>query len=693
MSLVFESQEDSKAKKMALYMLMIAVLSAIAMVVVASEPTTETPVQTTTTSPETSSSDGAALLTVESQRLHELSQQVSQSNRALQDLLAAKLRDVNYATLISELRAEIDSLRHDLLQMKEEKALGAGSASSTSENSHKTVHWMQSSVAEMKAEMVELNRALNVSRQLQQTQETQNQWKLMRDDLRQLQNSVAESSARQQSTQQSLQMVNDELQRMQQQQSTHVARINQLDHQVSEVRLGLETSLRSREPSVELSRRGRQRRSMSSNEHATRHGRRQDDSLHRETRTLRKMVKTLAAEQHDLQAQMLVLSKMRLTTESNLNKIQDELAIVFQHNGGTCSQAVARLESQQQQMNETLSALEVKAAGVDQVQSSTLQLFEAIQKLQDRYDENISQLDSEVSRLEFGDAQLSSDVHTMRQDQADINDQLRSIKAQQNLVQESLKAQMVRSALIQTQLADATVIKVATSHMEDVQNWRLASLEHQFARVAQDLPHDCREVSTTGVNSILPRGSDQVIKVFCDQQVSGGGWTVVQRRTDGKEDFNRNWAAYKSGFGKVDGEFWLGNDHLHRLTQDKTTMLRVDLWDIYGQYWWAEYDTFFVDDEKSGYMVKFDGYHGNASDAMASYHQNMKFSTRDNDQDLSNTNCADSYQGGWWYSHCQHVNINGKYALGLTWYDSLENEWIALAKVEMKIRDKRIFNH
>ncbi len=88
------------------------------------------------------------------------------------------------------------------------------------------------------------------------------------------------------------------------------------------------------------------------------------------------------------------------------------------------------------------------------------------------------------------------------------------------------------------------------------------------------------------------------------------------------------------GFGKVDGEFWLGNDHLHRLTQDKTTMLRVDLWDIYGQYWWAEYDTFFVDDEKSGYMVKFDGYHGNASDAMASYHQNMKFSTRDNDQVL-----------------------------------------------------------
>ena len=60
-------------------------------------------------------------------------------------------------------------------------------------------------------------------------------------------------------------------------------------------------------------------------------------------------------------------------------------------------------------------------------------------------------------------------------------------------------------------------------------------------------PVDCREVSTTGVNYILPRGGDDVLKVYCDQDVSGGGWTLIQRRTNGKEDFNQNWAAYKSG--------------------------------------------------------------------------------------------------------------------------------------------------
>jgi len=55
--------------------------------------------------------DAARLLQSEGLRLSELSKQVAETNRALEDLLASKLRDIHYATVIGELRSEIDALR------------------------------------------------------------------------------------------------------------------------------------------------------------------------------------------------------------------------------------------------------------------------------------------------------------------------------------------------------------------------------------------------------------------------------------------------------------------------------------------------------------------------------------------------------------------------------------------------------
>ena len=98
---------------------------------------------------------------------------------------------------------------------------------------------------------------------------------------------------------------------------------------------------------------------------------------------------------------------------------------------------------------------------------------------------------------------------------------------------------------------------------------------------------------TSGVYRIKPDGAGPDFEVFCDQETTGGGWTVVQKRLDGSVLFDRGWSDYKNGFGNLDGEFWLGLEKIHRLTKSPSK-LRVDLEDFYGKTSYAEYDFVFA---------------------------------------------------------------------------------------------------
>ena len=106
------------------------------------------------------------------------------------------------------------------------------------------------------------------------------------------------------------------------------------------------------------------------------------------------------------------------------------------------------------------------------------------------------------------------------------------------------------------------------------------------------------------------------MQVLCDMTTNGGGWTVFQRRLNGSVDFYRDWSSYKNGFGDLHGEFWLGNDNLHRLTAAGNVSLRVDLEDFEGNITYAEYATFKVADQIDKYRIQIGGYSGTAGDGL-----------------------------------------------------------------------------
>ncbi|XP_076825109.1 fibroleukin-like [Clavelina lepadiformis] len=149
-------------------------------------------------------------------------------------------------------------------------------------------------------------------------------------------------------------------------------------------------------------------------------------------------------------------------------------------------------------------------------------------------------------------------------------------------------------------------------------------------------------------------------KAFCDD-----GWTVFQRRLDGSVNFIVNWDEYKSGFGNLSGEFWLGLNKIHSLTYGRLCKLRIELWDFTDIQAYAQYSLFFIEDESTNYRLHVSGYSGTAGDSLSAgshVHDLQEFSSPDRDNDKHNDrHCSTYYNeglGGWWFNACFSSALN-----------------------------------
>ncbi|XP_006884557.1 PREDICTED: fibrinogen gamma chain [Elephantulus edwardii] len=201
---------------------------------------------------------------------------------------------------------------------------------------------------------------------------------------------------------------------------------------------------------------------------------------------------------------------------------------------------------------------------------------------------------------------------------------------------------------------------------------------------------DCQDIANKGAKEsglyfIKPLKAKQQFLVYCEIDESGNGWTVLQRRLDGSENFNRNWIQFKEGFGHLSPtgttEFWLGNEKIHLISTQSVIpyALRVVLKDWSGRTSTADYATFKVGPEADKYRLTYAYFiGGDAGDAFDGYdfgeyptdkfftsHNGMQFSTWDNDNDkYDDGNCAEQDGSGWWMNKCHAGNLNGIYYQG-----------------------------
>ncbi|KAK1786928.1 hypothetical protein P4O66_017300 [Electrophorus voltai] len=297
-------------------------------------------------------------------------------------------------------------------------------------------------------------------------------------------------------------------------------------------------------------------------------------------------------------------------------------------------------------------------------------------------------------------AQCCDEVRVLKVQVANLSSLLEDMGRRQEADVRSLVRQVLE--LEKQNQQQETRVTEAESKYSEIHN-RVEIMQLQAAQAAphttSDAIYDCASLYNRNykISGEYKLPKDDFLRtpdldVYCDMETNGGGWTVIQRRKVGLTSFDRDWKQYKNGFGTIRGDFWLGNEHIFRLTR-QPTVLRIELEDWEGEARYTEYGFFTLSNELNSYKLFLANYSGNAGDSLR-YHNNTNFSTKHKDNDKCVDDCAQLRKGGYWYNCCTDSNLNGmfyrygahtKNSDGITWY-GWHGPNYSLKRVEMKIR-------
>ena len=137
---------------------------------------------------------------------------------------------------------------------------------------------------------------------------------------------------------------------------------------------------------------------------------------------------------------------------------------------------------------------------------------------------------------------------------------------------------------------------------------------------------------------------------------------MVGHTKDGSKTFYRKWKDFEEGFGDLNGnKLWYGLKALSCFTETGQWELRIDF--QFENKTWSHfhYKQFKVGSASAEYPLTIGGFTGiTPTDPFVIHPLNgVRFSTVDNDNDNTRSNCASS-NGGWWHNNCNLINPNYK---------------------------------
>ncbi|XP_049607421.1 angiopoietin-2b [Syngnathus scovelli] len=361
----------------------------------------------------------------------------------------------------------------------------------------------------------------------------------------------------------------------------------------------------------------------------------------------------------------LWLQKLENFIQENVRSGVEELKRTAVH-----TQTAAMLEMGtnllSQSAEQTRKLTDVETQVLNQTSRLEIQLLE-YSLFTNRLEKLILLQTQEISRLGDKNSDLERRLLAL---EARYGMELESSQGEKQQLREMMQRQSRLVGQLQVQLGAATF----NNTLMQKQQARLTDTVEQLLNHCNEISNfpkheppsfrDCAEIlqsgqRSSGIYNIRLANSSHSIKVFCDMETRGGGWTVFQHRRNGSVDFHREWKDYKLGFGEPSGEHWLGNDIIHKLTISGEYSLHVQLKDREGNEAYSHYQRFYIEGEEHNYSLHVEGFSGTAGRTDSMAHSGTQFSTKDRDNDRCTCKCAQLASGGWWFEACGPSNLNG----------------------------------